>query len=59
MWEIQEKPPTLKHREMYLVDYPYEVELFISPIFVIITVPNRPVDQVRLEERMFSVLQNS
>ena len=59
IWDIEEKPPTLKHREMYLVDYPYEAELFVEPIFAIVTVPNCPVDQVRLEERMFNILQNS
>jgi hypothetical protein len=59
MWDVQENPPTDKYREMYLVDYPYEVELFIPPIFAIVTVPNRPVNQVHLEQRMFSIIQNS
>ncbi len=59
MWDTESQPPTLKHREMFVVDFPYEVELFVEPIFAIVTVPNRPVDQVRLEQRMFSIIQNS
>ncbi|MBL1203132.1 MAG: hypothetical protein FWK04_29695 [Nostoc sp. GBBB01] len=59
MWDIEEKPPTLKHREMYLVDYPFEAEIFIPPIFAIVTIPNRPVNQAHLEQRMFNILQNS
>ena len=59
MWEIEEKPPTLKHREMFAVDYPIEVELFVEPIFAIVTVPNHPVNQVHLEQRMFNILENS
>lgn len=59
MWDVERKPPTLKHREIYAVDYPIEVELFVEPIFAIVTVPNRPVDQAHLEQRMFNILQNS
>lgn len=59
MWDVQANPPTDKYREMFLVDYPFEVELFIPPIFAIVTVPNRPVDQAQLEQRMFDIIQNS
>lgn len=59
MWDVEEKPPTRKHREIYLVDYPYEIEIFIPPIFAIVTVPNRPVNQAQLKQRMFNILQNS
>lgn len=59
IWDVEKKTPTDKYREMFLVDYPYVVELFIPPIFAIVTVPNRPVNQVHLEQRMFSILQNS
>ena len=59
IWDVQANPPTDKYREMFLVDYPFEVEVFIPPIFAIVTVPNRPLDQAHLEQRMFSILQNS
>jgi hypothetical protein len=59
MWDVQKNPPTDKYLEMFLVDYPFEVELFVPPIFAIVTVPNRPVERSLLEQRMFNIVQNS
>ncbi|MDZ8104707.1 MAG: hypothetical protein RM338_03665 [Nostoc sp. DedQUE12a] len=59
MWDVLENPPTNQHREIYLVDYPHEVEIFIPPIFAIVTVPNRPVERSDLDRRMFYIIQNS
>ena len=59
MWNVEENPPSLKHRQVYLVDYPYVVEIFLEPIFAIVTVPNRPVHRTDLDRRMFNILQKS
>ncbi len=59
MWHVLEHPTPLQHRQIYLVDYPFEVELFIKPIFAIVTVPNRPVERSDLDRRMYNILQNS
>jgi hypothetical protein len=56
---VQSNPTTHKYREIYLVDYPYEVEVFIPPIFAIVTLPNRPVDEAQLESRIFHIIQVS
>ncbi|MFN6566197.1 hypothetical protein [Dendronalium sp. ChiSLP03b] len=58
-WQVELTPPTNKYREIYLVDYPYEVEMFVSPIFCIVSIPNRPIEQVQLESRIFNIIQSS
>ncbi|AUB36090.1 hypothetical protein COO91_01989 [Nostoc flagelliforme CCNUN1] len=57
MWDVETNPPTDKYLQIYLVDYPYEVEIFIEPIFIIVTLPNSPVDQGKLDQRMFKAIQ--
>ncbi len=59
MWDVEANPPTQKYLQIYLVDYPYEIEVFIPPIFVLVTVRSCPVDQSRLEQRMFKIVRDS
>lgn len=57
LWNIELNPPTNNYREIYLVDYPDEVEMFIEPIFCIVTVPNSSINQAQLELRIFRIIQ--
>lgn len=57
LWNIELNPPTNNYREIYLVDYPDEVEMFIEPIFCIATVPNSPINQEQLQSRIFRIIQ--
>jgi len=57
--QVQLNPPTNNYREIYLVDYPYEVEIFVQPIFCIVSVPNLPINQSQLESRVFQIIQTS
>jgi hypothetical protein len=59
LWSIESNPPTNKYREIYLVDYPYEVEMFVAPIFCIISVPNIAIDEKKLELRIANILDVS
>ncbi|MCC5640029.1 hypothetical protein LC593_30210 [Nostoc sp. CHAB 5844] len=59
LWEIELNPPIKNYREIYLVDYPDEVEIFVEPIFCIVGVLNVPVNQKQLESRIMNVLQIS
>jgi hypothetical protein len=58
-WRVESNPTTNKYREIYFVDYPYEVEIFVPPIFGIVAIPNHPVNESLLEQRLFEVIQNS
>lgn len=57
LWNVESNPPTNNYKEIYLVDYPHEVEMFIPPIFCIVTVPNNPINQRQLESRIFRIIQ--
>ncbi|MBE9209469.1 hypothetical protein IQ244_23820 [Nostoc sp. LEGE 06077] len=57
--QVELNPPTNNYREIYLVDYPYEVEIFVQPIFCIVSVPNLPINQSQLESRIFQIIQTS
>ncbi|MBD2491994.1 hypothetical protein [Aulosira sp. FACHB-615] len=59
LWSIESNLPINKYREIYLVDYPFEVEIFVKPIFCIVTVPNIPINQEKLESRMKRVIEHS
>jgi hypothetical protein len=59
LWSIESNPPTNRYREIYLVDYPYEVEMFVAPIFYIVSVPNIPIDEKQLELRIANILNIS
>lgn len=58
MWDVEANPPTDKYLQIYLVNYPYEVEIFMEPIFVIVTLPNSSVDLGKLDQRMFKAIQS-
>jgi hypothetical protein len=38
--------------QIFLVDYPYEVKLFVSPIFGLVAVPDKSVDYTLLRQRI-------
>lgn len=59
LWSIESNLPINKYREVYLVDYPFEVEMFVEPIFCIVTVPNIQINQEKLESRMERIIQCS
>jgi hypothetical protein len=58
-WVVETNPPINKYREIYLVDYPHEVEMFVHPIFAIVSLPNYPFDEAILEQRLFRIIDFS
>lgn len=58
-WDTLENLFLNKDRQILLVNYPVEIEVFIPPIFLIVTVPNCPVEQSHIHQRFFDILQKS
>ncbi len=44
-------------RQVHICDYPYEVEVFIPPIFHIITVEEKPIDVEEIRQRISRSLE--
>ncbi|MFB2771929.1 hypothetical protein ACE1AT_21970 [Pelatocladus sp. BLCC-F211] len=58
-WDIYLADHTNSYREIYLVDYPYSIEVFVPPIFGMVTIPNCPIDESLLEQKLFNLVNNS
>lgn len=59
MLSLNIKLPINDFCQIFLVDYQYEVELFVPPVFGLVSVPNKPVDYDLLRKRITNVINQN
>lgn len=58
-WCLNIKLPVNEYCQVFLIDYPYEVELFVTPIFGLVAVPDKPVDYDLLKQRITNLINDN